>query len=146
MGMDCQKAGGLLPMTSNCSSLQLKNPYQGSQAIALSAEGWGWLDLSYREDVDTGGFNSLVLHVNPGETENLEFSVTIFNNEQSVNYVFLSAFLEGQPLEKNAWRRVVIPLSDLNPQGAPFNRIFFQNESDNPASFSLDEIFFAAQE
>ncbi len=117
--------------------------YQGSKAIELKALGWGALDLTYPEAVDTTGYDSLVLSVNPAEKDNLNFSVTIFDHKRSVNYVFLADYIKGNPLLPNEWRTIVIPLSDLNPDGAAFNRIFIQNESDEPASFYLDELFFA---
>jgi hypothetical protein len=119
--------------------------YQGSKAIEINARGWGALALSYKQPVDTSGYNELVFHVNPAGTNNLNFSITIFNQEKSVNYVFLVDYLDGKPLQPNEWRMIIIPLSDLNPDGAAFDRIFVQNESDEPATFYLDEMFFTAE-
>ncbi|MHC1740114.1 MAG: hypothetical protein AB9897_03270 [Anaerolineaceae bacterium] len=117
--------------------------YQGSNSIEMITQSWGTLALDYNQTIDSSRYAWMVINVNPADTANLNFYIRFYDQENEVKSVLAADYLEGNPLQPNQWRRILIPLSDLNPEGVPFNRILIQNESINPATFYLDEIFFS---
>jgi hypothetical protein len=117
---------------------------KGLNSIEIDAQGWGSLILTTTTPIKFSGDQYLVLLINSADRQNLELSFTLFSENQSINYVFLSGYLGSKPLKANEWREIMIPMSELNPEGKSFNTIFIQNESDNPALYFLDEIHFAA--
>jgi hypothetical protein len=105
---------------------------------------WGALKLTFQENIDTTGSGWLSFQLNPGEIENLSFSVTIFSGNRNLTYVFVEDYMDGKSFPLNQWTQVTIPLSDLNPAGVPFDSFYFELDTQKLGTFYLDDIRLVA--
>lgn len=126
----------------NLTSTEQK--YAGTNSIKIIQSSWGALSLrsgnwGASEDVNTGQYGSLQFAVWP-EGQNLNMRIYFQNDENaSFQKVALGSLASGQ------WNRVSVPVSELNPDNIPVNRLNIQETSGQTKTFFIDQMGFTVQ-
>jgi Glycoside Hydrolase Family 113 len=117
--------------------------YRGAQSVSATLSAWGALSLVHPT-------------FSPGQYYWLEFYVRGSSSSQFNLWAFFDAkdgtrlppvpvndcrYIEGGKIDSTTWRRVRIPLSDLNVPGLDLTRLSIQNQDgQKAASFWIDDI------
>ena len=124
--------------------------FAGTRAIEAELLPWGALSLWSEEAFSTDRYTWLefyVLGASP-EPPNLATMVdTVDGTRLYAVPVNDCRHIEEGPISDVEWRRVRIPLRDLNPEGLPLSRLTIQNRGGESVLFWIDEVrLVAAQE
>lgn len=118
--------------------------YSGTRAISVSAEPWGTLSL-YHPSFDSGRYYWLEFYIRESSSTEKQFRVFANDeNDTELRYLPICRYLEGGVIEPGVWKRVRIPLTDLNAAGRFLQRVSIRNFGDEPSLFWVDEIRLVA--
>jgi hypothetical protein len=118
--------------------------YSGTQAISITAQAWGTLQLRHSE-FDSTPYYWLEFHVRKSSTaQQLGVFVIANDSELRTRPVDYCRYTDGQPIEPGVWTRVRIPLSDLNASDRLLQSVCIRNLGSQPSSFWVDEIRLVA--
>ncbi len=114
--------------------------YSGTQAISVTLETWGGLSF-WHPAFDSDPYHWLEFWVRGSSSG--EQPWVFFNSEDELRArpVGDCRYVEGGTIEAGIWKRVRIPLSDLNAAGRPLTRVSIQDRSGQASTaFWVDEI------
>ena len=117
----------------------------GAFAISADTQAWGGLSLHY-DNFDSSPYSWLEFYV---YQTTADASLMVWANDENdaplrgrpISYC---RYTDGQPIEPGVWRRVLIPLDDLNASHRLLQRVTISNSSDQPVTFYVDEIRLVA--
>jgi hypothetical protein len=117
--------------------------YDGTQAISVTLEGWGALSF-WHPAFDSGPYYWLECYVrgsSSGEQHLWVFFYDVDGTELRRRPVNDCRYTEEEGLEVGSWKRIRIPLSDLNAPEQRLGRIAIQDRSGRESTaFWVDEI------
>ena len=119
--------------------------YDGTQAIEVAAQKNGGIALVTDALPDISPYNWLVFYINIGETRNPLFVLDTYYEGVpiSTELLYIADYTEGGKLEPGLWYQVVVPMSDLIPEGGTLVQINFAYDGSG-TTFYLDEIRFVS--
>ncbi len=116
------------------------NPvYSGTRSISVTAQAWGALSL-HHANFDTSPYYWLEFFVRESAAGQ---QLRVFaNDEQDTELLYLSLcrYSEGGVIEPGTWKRIRVPLPDLNAAQRLIQRIAIKNYSDQSSTFWVDEV------
>jgi hypothetical protein len=112
--------------------------FSGTYAISVTAQAQGMLSF-HHEAFDSSPYLWLEFYVmKPALGEEIRVFVTDESNTE-LRQLPLCRYMTGD-IEPYTWKRVLIPLGDLDARGQMLQQLTFKNVTDQPESFWLDEI------
>ncbi len=127
------------------SLLATDQVYSGTTAISVTLGAWGGLTFQRPPlDSDYYWLELFVRGSSPGEQHLWAFLKGHDGAELRKRPVDDCRYVTGGTIDPGAWKRVLIPMADLNPNGRPFTTLSLQERSGQAAtSFWVDEIRLA---
>jgi len=126
------------------------NPvYSGSKSMAVTISNWGAFWPNKRAGfVDASQYTHLVFYIHGGEAGGQDLNIGASDTSaQFYNKLSLSGYVEGGEITAGRWKKVMIPLSDLN---APEGKIYRIQIQDNTGGiqpvFYIDQMQFEVVE
>ena len=111
--------------------------FEGSRAIRVAQTGWGALSLRHgpwttTQPLDPADFEGVEVMVF-SETAGFNVSVRFENSAQQVFPEIATGFIPT-----NTWTPVFVPMSQLNPNGLPFDRVNVRNFNGTNVTYFVD--------
>ncbi len=128
------------------ANLNLGASVQGGDAplVAVQLEPWGGISLRRTSPFSTDEYRWLEMDIRgsaEGEPQLRVYLETAEGERLVAAPVNDCRHIAGGHIEVDIWKRVRIPLRDLNPDGLPVVRLTIQNASENPSGlFWLDNL------
>lgn len=117
--------------------------YSGTRAISVTLSPWGALSF-YTPTLQTGPYNWLEFYIHGDGTASRDLWVFFYDaagQERVRLWLEDPRYLEGGVVAADAWRRALIPLTDLGVANTTITRLAIQDRSGTTqAPFVLDEI------
>ena len=121
-----------------------REAFTGVQSISVELEAWGALSLHVDPAVDPAAYHWLEFYIRGSAESEVGLWAFVYTEdgaEQGKRRVDDPRYLQDGTIEAGAWKRVLIPLEDLNPDRLAFTRIVFQDRTgDGTSTFWVDDI------
>ncbi|MBT4502841.1 MAG: hypothetical protein HOC74_34225 [Gemmatimonadetes bacterium] len=121
-----------------------REAFTGEQSIFVELEAWGALSLHVDPAMDPAAYHWLEFYIRGSAESEVGLWVFIYTEdgtEQGKRRVDDPHYMEDGIIEAGAWKRVLIPLEDLNPDKLAFTGIVLQDRTgDGTSTFWVDDI------
>jgi hypothetical protein len=114
--------------------------FKGTQSISVTLNAWGALSL-WHPAFDSSRYHWLEFYIrgsSPADPHLVAFFRTEDGTELDHVPVDDCRHIAGGTIDVGTWKRVLIPLSDLNSTGLPLARLVIQDQNDQGSSFWID--------
>jgi hypothetical protein len=118
--------------------------FSGTHSLAATLSSWGAISLQHSA-LDSGEYHWLEFYIRgaPGAEPRLAVFIDAADGTL-MDHVPVNdcRFVAGGTIDAGTWKRVQIPLSELNRQGKSLTRLTIQDQSGQGASFWIDGLRF----
>ena len=134
------------PWESEVDTNSSEISYLGENAIKASLQPNGGFAVIVGPQIELSPFNWLSFYINGGEEANQQIGIVLgFHEGWMTPPLNVTDYIEGGVLEPEQWHLVMVPISDLSPNGGAIDQLNFVGMDGKAVpTFYIDEIRFVS--